>query len=770
MFYFVKCFYFVKGDIFMQTKMKHAVIMAGGEGQRLRPITESIPKPLVPVAGEPAMTHIIRLLARHGFTSAAVTLRYKGDAIEKYYGSEAYGLKLTYFYETEPLGTAGSVRNAVGGAEEDILVISGDAVCSADLSAAVDFHTSRGAEATLILAHAASPSEFGVVVCGEDGQIRGFIEKPSEAEARADTVNTGIYILSADMVRRIPEGVPYDFGRDLFARVLSEGARLFGYVSDAYWCDIGTLDALYHCNFDAADGKIDGISMKVRREFSHITHAIVGRGCFLPATCRVNRSILFDGVRVGSGSVVDGSILCANVKIGRNAVIEKGCVIGEGAVIGDGLHLEARTRVAPMTVAVTVPSADGDRDVVFDGCQSIRSYFHDDGLYLGKAAVPDGQLCVRVGTAAAAYLKKRGGTAAVMYDGSTPASLAAHMTAESIGASGIRCFAFGTGTYDEAAFAAVRYGTALTLFITEEGGRLTLYFLDENGLYPSRSFERSFESGLCSGHAVSVTSDAVFPTAVTGTRLLLAAALQEEIGSSLRGFEFSADNSASAMLLRRILEEAGAVYRQNSPRRFCFTGTDGLFLRENGDSADRYMLTSLLIRRRAPRRAAVPDDAPAYLEKLAEQAGTELKRYTHCPASEDGEIRETRRLAGQQLWISNRLFLAVASAVCLHESRASLAELLHELPVQYRSAADIQAPHEKKTWLLQRLSDEAGAQGENAVKEGICIRCGSGGFVRIIPRKSAAVRIVTESSTMEAAEELMEGQKVRLIKLLKGEN
>ena len=107
----------------MQTKLKHAVIMAGGEGQRLRPITESIPKPLVPVAGEPAMTHIMRLLARHGFTSAAVTLRYRGDAIEKYYGSEAYGLKLTYFYEKEPLGTAGSVRNAVGGTEE---VYTGD--------------------------------------------------------------------------------------------------------------------------------------------------------------------------------------------------------------------------------------------------------------------------------------------------------------------------------------------------------------------------------------------------------------------------------------------------------------------------------------------------------------------------------------------------------------------------------------------------------------------------------------------------------------------
>lgn len=740
--------------------------MAGGEGQRLRPITESIPKPLVPVAGEPAMTHIIRLLARHGFESAAVTLRYKGEDIEKYYGSEAHGLRLSYFYENEPLGTAGSVRNAAGKAEEDILVISGDAVCSADLSEAIAFHSEHGAEATLILAHAESPSEFGVVVCGGDGQIRGFIEKPSDAEAHTDTVNTGIYILSADMVRRIPEGVPYDFGKDLFARVLAEGAKLYGYISDAYWCDIGTLDALYHCNFDAADGKIDGISMKVRREFSHITHAVVGRGCFLPATCRINRSILFDGVRVGSGSVIDGSILCTNVKIGRNTVIEKGCVIGEGAVIGDDLHLEARTRVAPMTVAVTVPGTDGERDVVFDGCQSIRSYFHDDGLYLGQTSAPDGQLCVRVGSAAAGYLKKIAGRAGIMHDGSVPASLAAHMIAESIGAQGMRCMAFGAGTYDEAAFAAVRYGIKLTMFITEENGRLSLFFLDDNGLYPSRSFERSFESGLCAGNVTAGSSAAVFPTAVTGTRLLLSAAVQEMIQLPLRGFEFSTDNSPSAVLLRQLLEQAGAAFRKNAPKMFCFTGNDGLFLRENGIVADRYMLTALLLRRRSPKTAAVPDDAPAYLEQLARQTGTELKRYTHCPATDSGEISQNRRLASQQLWISNRLFLAAASAVYLHESGESLSALLTELPVLYRSAVDIQAPYDKKTWLLNRISEEAGGQEDRTVREGIQIRCGDSGCVRIIPRKTAAIRIVTESSTMEAAEELMEGQKIRLLKLL----
>ena len=218
------------------------VLMAGGEGSRLRPLTSRRPKPLAPVAGKPVMEHIIGLLRRHGIHEIVATLHYLADEVESYFDSGAdFGVTMEYVVEDTPLGTAGAVKMAdklLAG--ETFLVISGDALTDIDLTALIEHHRREHNDVTIALQRVTNPLEFGVVVTDEQGRITRFLEKPSWGEVFSDTINTGIYVLEPGILDRMIRGRNYDFSKDLFPEMLRDGAKLGGYVIDAYWTDIGT--------------------------------------------------------------------------------------------------------------------------------------------------------------------------------------------------------------------------------------------------------------------------------------------------------------------------------------------------------------------------------------------------------------------------------------------------------------------------------------------------------------------------------------------------
>lgn len=203
-----------------------AVILAGGEGLRLRPISAGLPKPMVPFLDRPVLEHVIGLLKRHGITDLALTLQAMPQTVASWLGDGAeLGVKLTYFVEREPLGTAGSVKRCMSWlGEEDFLVISGDIITDIDLTEAAGFHRASRAAATLVLCRHSSPLEYGQVLTGDDGKVRSFVEKPAWSQVLTDTVNTGIYFLTAKAMEGVPEGTAYDFSRDLFPRLLEQGA------------------------------------------------------------------------------------------------------------------------------------------------------------------------------------------------------------------------------------------------------------------------------------------------------------------------------------------------------------------------------------------------------------------------------------------------------------------------------------------------------------------------------------------------------------------
>lgn len=230
-----------------------AVILAGGEGTRLKAVSGGLPKPMMPLLGKPLLERIVALLRENGFDELCFTLRYRPEAVRAHFGDGTrFGVSIEYREETEPLGTAGAVKNCrdfIG--REPVLVMSGDCACDFDLSELMRAH--RGGVTIALAAHA-EPLPYGLVVTDRDGRVRGFVEKPTWERVVTDRVSTGIYVLSPEALDLVPDGVFYDFAKDLFPRLLSGALPLTGKVMEGYWCDIGSPRAYYQCNLDALDG------------------------------------------------------------------------------------------------------------------------------------------------------------------------------------------------------------------------------------------------------------------------------------------------------------------------------------------------------------------------------------------------------------------------------------------------------------------------------------------------------------------------------------
>jgi mannose-1-phosphate guanylyltransferase/phosphomannomutase len=336
-----------------------AVVMAGGEGTRLRPLTSNQPKPMVPIVGKPCMEHILDLLRRHGMHEVVVTLAFVPQAIRTYFGDgESLGMDIDYSVEEQPLGTAGSVKLAQERLDETFLVISGDALCDVDLTSLVEAHRAKGAAVTIGLKSVDNPLEFGIVVTDEDGRVERFLEKPSWGQVFSDTINTGIYVLEPEVLRHVPEGTHYDFSKQLFPLLLEMGRPIYGHVLDGYWQDIGNLDQFRQANFDALEARVQldvpGLRLRgnvwVSEEVDIDEIEPVEGPAFIGANCRIAAgasigpySVLSQGVIVREGARVDRSVIDVGTYIGRSAVIE-GAILGRGCDVRD--HVRVHEGVA----------------------------------------------------------------------------------------------------------------------------------------------------------------------------------------------------------------------------------------------------------------------------------------------------------------------------------------------------------------------------------------------------------------------------------------
>ena len=413
-----------------------AVIMAGGEGTRLRPQTSNLPKPMLPLVGRPMMEHIISLLRRHGVSDIVVTVAFLPNAIRNYFGDGSeLGVRMVYATEETPLGTAGSVRNAREELTERFLVISGDVLTDLDLSSLVEFHAKSDALATLALCSVENPLEFGIVITREDGSVERFLEKPGWGQVFSDTINTGIYVLEPEIFDLIPEGRSVDFSSEVFPAALDAGKRIFGHVAKGYWEDLGTTAAYLKAHRDILDSNVQvdmtgfelrpgvwlgkgssvdpsaridgpafiGENCTIDRDAVLGVYSTLGNNVRISERAEVRHSVIGENGYLGPSARVEGAVLGRSCDLRHGARCEPGSVVGEDCLIGANAAVRGDVKVYPSKVVEA--GAQVNSSIVWES-GGARTLFGREGVK-GIANVDiSPELAVRLAKAWASTLEK----------------------------------------------------------------------------------------------------------------------------------------------------------------------------------------------------------------------------------------------------------------------------------------------------------------------------------------------------------------------------
>jgi mannose-1-phosphate guanylyltransferase len=334
-----------------------ALVLAGGQGTRLRPLTLSVPKPVMPLAGRPFLSYMLDWLQSHGVDDVILSCGFMSDGVRAVLGDEYEGMRLRYVTEDEPLDTAGPVRLAasLGLLDERVLVLNGDVLTDMDLSAQIDWHARHGGHATLALVEVDDTCSYGVVPTRHDGRVEAFLEK-SAAPAPTNRVNAGAYVLERELIESIPAGRPASFEREVFPGIVGNG--LYGFHAQGYWIDIGTPERYLEATRDLVSGRLPNrqaapgrcalVDGTARVDGARIAPGtVVGPGCRVGRDSVLTRSVLHRDVMVGRGCALRDSVLADGVSVGERSVLGPGTLVGEGATIAPATWLPAGARVQP---------------------------------------------------------------------------------------------------------------------------------------------------------------------------------------------------------------------------------------------------------------------------------------------------------------------------------------------------------------------------------------------------------------------------------------
>ncbi|MCB0165702.1 MAG: mannose-1-phosphate guanyltransferase [Anaerolineae bacterium] len=357
-----------------------AVVMAGGSGSRLRPLTIQRPKPMIPIVNKPVMSHILDLLKRHGVTEVVITVQYLADLIQDFFGDgSALGLIIHYSVEETPLGTAGSVKNAADFLDETFMVISGDALTNFNLTNLVDYHKNAKTLATLAIYNISNPVEYGVITTNSLGQITQFQEKPSRGSVMSDHINTGIYVLEPDILDFVPANTPFDFAKDLFPMLHDKGYPLYGYIAEGYWCDVGNIAEYIRATANALEGKVEGINLgryigngiwagqdvdiapsahlegpiylgnavQIKNDVSIRGPTVIRDYSVVDNGAQIDRSIVWRNCYIGERAQLSGAIVLRQCSLKTYSTVFESAVIGDGTIIGEGAVIHPSVKIWP---------------------------------------------------------------------------------------------------------------------------------------------------------------------------------------------------------------------------------------------------------------------------------------------------------------------------------------------------------------------------------------------------------------------------------------
>ncbi len=747
-----------------------AIILAGGEGTRLRPLTAKRAKPMIELLGSPVLEHTVRLLKKSGITDICMTLGYLPETVSGYFGDgRDFGVSIKYNIEREPLGTAGGVaacRDFIG--DDDFIVISGDAVCDFDLEEAMAYHRQKRADVTIVVSECDEPLEFGVVVSKADGRIEGFIEKPDWENVRSNMINTGIYILSGKVLDSVPKDVIYDFSRDLFPRLMVEKKGLYAFAANGYWRDIGNCDSFLQCVYDALDGKVNldkkvpqlvpGVwsgtdlggmeinitppvyiasGVKIERGAKIGPYTVIGEKSIVKSKAVVTNSVVLRS-SVGKNARLDGCVVCPDVAVGDDARIDEGAVIGDGTKIGDAAHVLSGVkiwhgrRIEPGSrVAENIIKGSLRRGLEFSGGGEITEELN--------VSITAGD-CIALGSAAASL-----GSVAVGWDGQNGARTLADAFGSGVRSAGVNLTTLGECFAAASAYMGRALGAPVTAFFAQDGSQIKISFFDSRGEAIGRDTQRKIEQTMAGGYerAPAVAVGGVERLAGVMRLYSSAAARDAAVCSDCEGVTavIDGDGSAAATLaaaLKMIGVSAeghaeSAPHFTVSPDGFSLTAKD-----ENGRQLPAEMmlvLTAMTEFDRGETVINVGKYAPAVLSELADRYGGQVGR-----GGEEGDV------------MRHAVFSAVRICSAMAAKHEPLSDMVDRAPEFAVSSREVALDHDRGRVMKSLHYSELETVGDEM--EGFTAYA-AGGFVRITPnprRRSLIIR--SEAKSIEVADEL----------------
>ncbi len=784
------------------------IIMAGGAGSRLRPLTCDLPKPMVPVMNKPVMTYSIELLKKYGITDIGVTLQYLPEQIQDFFqdGSD-YGVHLSYFIEESPLGTAGSVKNAGGFLDEPFVVISGDALTDIDLGRAIQFHKEKGSIATLVLKRVKVPLEFGVVITDESDSVTRFLEKPNWGEVFSDTVNTGIYIMDPKALNFFDAGKKFDFSCDLFPLLLKNRQRMYGYITNEYWCDIGDCQTYLSAHYDMLNGRVHqhfdgqktndniwlGKGLKIAKgaklegpcligDYCSIEkdayigpYSVIGENCHIGEGASVKRSILWNHIVLGDGTAVRGAAICSKVGTGRRVSLYEGAVIGDGCQLKEGSSVKPQVRIWP---GKTIEEGNIVQSNVVWGTRANRTLFGKDGIHGSVNTEWSPYATAKLGAAFGAFLcpKKK---IAVSCGNHPVSGMLKYSLVSGLLSAGLEVFDLGQLTKPVLRY-SVRHlalDAGIHLFAApEDPGDVRFCFTDSHGCNLLPSAERKIESLYIrddfqrpdpeSIKRVHILSD----VPVFYMRSLMDSVDAEKIRErNYKILVFANGNRLGNNILYRVLKESGCHIQScfNNPEQErkqgdfdlgCQMSTDCeaiTLFDEMGNSVDpeiqRAIVSLIYLRDKPDGKIAVPCTSPGIFDQLAEQYSCTVVRTKSSKQALMAEIYGTPLFP---LYFDGTAVLLKLLEWMARED-VTLSQLVREIPEFHVREKEIPCPWAQKGTVMRTLMEEEG-KGDQSVEmfEGIRINHEKGWALILPDSEEPVCRVFTEGVSEEYAEEL----------------
>ncbi len=765
-----------------------AIIMAGGEGSRLRPLTCACPKPMVPLMDRPVMAYALELLKKHGILEVGVTLQYLPERVQEFFGDGAeYGVSLNYFIEDQPLGTAGSVKMAEKFLDQPFIILSGDGLTDCDLTQAIAFHRERGALATMVLKKVENPLEYGVVVADAQGKVQRFLEKPGWGEVCSDTVNTGIYILEPEALQFIPSGKPHDFGREMFPSLVEKGQKVYGHVMRGYWCDIGDVSAYLKAHVDLMDGRaavdspakpgtvvrmpgaqVDrsailegpcfiGEGAKVCAGARIGAYSVLGAGCVVEKNASVKRGVVWRGARVGEGAQVRGAVVQNGATVGERASIFEEGVLGDHSELGEGCVLMPAVKVWPGKQVVC--GAKLDQNLVWG----------TKGADLFAPETPSQAVRLAQGFAAALKL----GSVVIGRDNSTEALAQARAASAGLIAQGAQVIELGPSTLPQVSYSVRSMDADGAMYVTEN----SLTLLTDGGATPTAQQMRSLSGALAREDYPRPYAARLFAPVLAGggERGYLASMTKGvEIGG-MRAQLYAPGEPLLSMAERALLR-AGCQVRAEWEEELMDPepGEIGLWLDETGESirfhgengplseAENQQVLCWTALTMGARRILMP---PGMTRSVVEYAASRGATVERVPSDRAKWMRalfqEDERLLRLHF---DGIFAALETLNALKKAGLTVSGVVRSMPPVFRSDRVFSVELKDRGALLKRLAESVPGA---SLADGVTFENERGWAWISAPGEKKECRVLTEARSAEFAKELCDFCAGNLEKLLR---